>query len=696
MRKGLQYGGWVLLLAVLVTLVAWQGSFSMDWYSPQSARETYLLWAVSILIFILMVTLGFMLVRTGVRLYVDRRGNREGSRIRTKLIVGALALSVVPVFFQVLFSIYVLTNNMTRWFSRPAQNIEHNLVEVNLSFERETQRRAAAQARWLGSLPETLSFLQTGVRPALFTRDFCTGHDLYVAELHPVEGALIPICTPPAGPMHGAIKIMTASAPVAEGASILVQARMTEDLAARQIAIEDEVHNYQELESHRKETRNAYILLLLLIALFILFLAVWMARILAEQLSRPIAALLAAVDQLRHGHLEYRVDTRANDELATLVRAFNEMAVELQGNERELERRRQFTEAILESIPTGVISLTPDRRIHRVNTALIEMFGAGRAARATRLEDLIPLEDAREVHYLLNRAHRTGAASTRLDLVRDRQTLHLSVTASALAGSDASGGWVLVLEDTSELLRAQKAEAWHEVARRIAHEMKNPLTPIALSAERIARQLEKASPEGVTADARRIIAQCSRTISNEVQSVKALVDEFSRFARFPAAQPVASELNPIVEQALAVFSDRLDGIDLRVSLADGLPVVSIDAEQFKRIVVNLVDNAAEAVADSPERRIEVITRAAAPDTVELIVADSGHGIQPEDHDRLFLPYFSTKGRGTGLGLAIVHHILQEHGARIRAEDNQPQGARFLIEIPAAPVDVETRAVASQV
>jgi nitrogen fixation/metabolism regulation signal transduction histidine kinase len=704
MRKGLLYGGWVLLLAVLVTMVAWQGSFSMEWYSPQTAKETYLLWAVSILIFLLMVTLGFMLVRTFVRLYIERRTNREGSRIRTKLMLGALALTIMPVFFQVLFSIYVLTNNMTRWFSRPAQNIEHNLVEANLAFERETQRRAEAQARWLAGLPELADYIRSGKRPTLFTPRFCRDNDIYAADLRPAEGAILPICAAGPGLVQGALKVMTASVPTAEGATLVVQARMTEDLAARQIVIEDEVHNYQQLESHRKETRNAYLLLLLLITLFILFVATWMARVLAEQISRPIAALLAAVDQLRHGHLEYRVETRADDELATLVRTFNEMAVELEGNERELERRRQFTEAILESIPTGVISLTADRRIQRVNSALVEMFGAERTARANCLEDLVGIEHAKEIHYLLNRARRTGEASSRMELQRDRQTLHISVTVAALAGLKTEGGespdsgWVVVLEDTSELLRAQKAEAWHEVARRIAHEMKNPLTPIALSAERIARQLDKAgaSPDGLTAEMRRIVGQCSRTISAEVQSVKTLVDEFSRFARFPAAQPVPAELNGIVEQALAVFADRLDGIRLEVALAAGLPPVNVDPEQFKRVVVNLVDNAAEAVQGAPRRSIEVTTRAAAADSVELVVADTGHGIEPEDRDRLFLPYFSTKGRGTGLGLAIVHHILQEHGAQIRVEDNQPRGARFVIEIPAVPVEAESRAVAGTV
>jgi two-component system, NtrC family, nitrogen regulation sensor histidine kinase NtrY len=247
-----------------------------------------------------------------------------------------------------------------------------------------------------------------------------------------------------------------------------------------------------------------------------------------------------------------------------------------------------------------------------------------------------------------------------------------------------------VLEDTSELLRAQKAAAWHEVARRIAHEIKNPLTPISLSAERIARHLERSatSPEFA-----RVIRDCTRIIQEEVISVKSLVDEFSQFARFPAAQPQPSDLNEVVEAALAVFSGRLEGITIHKVLAAGLPVVNLDREQFKRVVVNLIDNAAEAMKEVPWRHLSIRTLAPTPDTVELIVADSGSGITPEDREKLFLPYFSTKERGTGLGLAIVAHILTDHGAQIRVEDNTPTGARFTIEVPAAivsaaPVEVK--------
>jgi len=228
-------------------------------------------------------------------------------------------------------------------------------------------------------------------------------------------------------------------------------------------------------------------------------------------------------------------------------------------------------------------------------------------------------------------------------------------------------------------LRAQKAAAWHEVARRVAHEIKNPLTPIALSAERIGRQLDRLDLPPGTA---RIVYECTATISKSVESVKTLVDEFSQFARFPTAQPVRSDLNSVAAEALAVFQGRLEGISIRTSFAPNLPPVNVDPEQFQRVVVNLVDNAAEAMQDSLVKTLYLATQNGPAETVELVVADSGVGVSSDDKEKLFLPYFSTKNRGTGLGLAIVSHIVTEHNGTIRVEDNQPVGARFTVELPA--------------
>lgn len=688
MRKRYVIGSGLAALVILLTLVVWQVSFNFGDYAPANAAQTFAFWAVSTLIFLLTVTLGFMLFRTAVKLYLERQSGREGSRIQSKLVFGALALSLLPVIFLVAFSYVILNRTLAKWFSRPAEGIRLELIDTAVSLGDDVQGRAQALANWLALVPGVASGTAD-------YRTICRENRIWELRVQDSSGAIEELC--PASDPGG--ESFTARAAMSDGRTLVVRVHPRTDLRQRQNLIQRYVREYDQLSANQRSIRNLYLLFLLLIALFILFFATWIALILSRQISVPIAALLEAAGQVRKGNLGRRVSTKAIDELATLVRAFNEMMQALEANSRELESRRQFTEAILESIPTGVISLSADGRIRRVNRALHGLFPPERIENAQNLDDLFSPEDAAEIRYLMKRAQRTGVAASQFDLEAPGvespgHVPHLAVTASALPASvpgvtQPEPGFVLVLEDTSELLRAQKAAAWHEVARRIAHELKNPLTPIALSAERIARLLDRGASNP---DSQRILRDCSATISREVESVKALADEFSRFSRFPAAQPVPSDLNEVVRAAADVFSGRLDGINLRLELAPALPAVQVDPEQFKRVVVNLVDNAAEAMRDSLVKRLLVATRATSPETVELVVADTGCGISAGDKEKLFLPYFSTKGRGTGLGLAIVSHILSEHGARIRVEDNRPTGARFYVEIPVAvPAEVEVRA-----
>jgi two-component system nitrogen regulation sensor histidine kinase NtrY len=674
MRKRLMIGSGLLLLAILVTLVVWQGSFTFGPFAPSSMQQTILFWAVSTFIFVLTITLGFILFRTGLKLYMERQSNRPGSHIKSKLIGGAIALSALPVFFLVLWSVSVLNRNLESWFSRPARNMNIDLSQVAEALDQEVHSKLTAQANLLASLSPAES--------ADYYEQFCLLNEIERAELESPKGVKRVLC---AVPKLRSTDLYSVETQTSRG-TITLSARLPVNLAAKQAEISFYVAEYNRLAVDRKAFRSMYLLLLSLITLFILFFATWIARYMAGQISTPITALLKAAEQIRKGNLGYRVHVAAIDEMATLVRAFNEMTEALEANSKELESRRRFTEAILESIPTGVISLTADGRIQRVNRALMGIFPEEQVARATRLSDLFSRDDTAEIRYLMNRARRTGVAGTQIEYKAERQLLHLALTVAAL-DAQRSSGFVLVVEDTSDLLRAQKAAAWHEVARRVAHEIKNPLTPIALCADRIGRQLERAeiasntsASETSASETRRILQECSTTIAREVQSVRTLVDEFSQFSRFPAAQPVASDLNEVVENALSVFEGRLEGIQLRIDLADDLPAVNIDPEQFKRVVVNLVDNAAEAMQDSPSKRIYIATRHTEMDSVELVVADTGCGVSRDDKEKLFLPYFSTKGRGTGLGLAIVNRILVDHDATIRIEDNVPVGARFIVDL----------------
>lgn len=675
MRKRLVFGFGVALFVVLLTLVVWQGSFSMGEFGPTSPEQRYLFWAISTLVFLLTVMLGFMLFRTFVKLYIERQSKREGSKIRSKLVIGALALSFVPMFFLVLWSIEVLNVNLDKWFTQPTERVNRNLSAVAEALKQDEHDHATALAHWFTVLPETQSYYETGGRDSAMFQRLCEENRITRARLTKANGVVLPLCEFESGAsdIEAAVPL-----PAPMQGRLLVRLATPANLAQLQKQIDQQVNEYKQLAFDKKSTRRFYLQLLMLITLFILFVATWIALFLARQISVPISALLDAAREVRRGNLSHRVQVKAIDELAALVRAFNEMTQELNANSQELERRRRFTEAILESIPTGVISLDFDGTIRRVNRALRQIFSEEQVARARRLSDLFSAEDTAEIEYMMKRARRTGFASRQFEYRRNDRMLQISVTVSALEAKPASG-FVLVVEDTTELLHAQKATAWREVARRIAHEIKNPLTPIALSSERMARQLDRSANPEETA---RILRDCSRTIEREVESLKTLVDEFSRFARFPAAQPAPAQLNEIVEAGLAVFEGRLDGIEILCELAPELPPVFVDRDQFKMVVVNLVDNAAEAMQQSLLKRLYVGTNLASPEVVELIVADTGHGISPEDREKLFLPYFSTKNRGTGLGLAIVNHVLSDHKAQIRVENNSPSGARFIVEIAA--------------
>ncbi len=673
MQRPLVFVAAALTLLILLALMVWQGSFSFP-FVPDPL-ETIVLAAVSTLIFLLAVTLAFMLFRAGVKVYIERQQQREGSRIRSKILFGALALTLAPTLFSALFNYAVLNRTLDKWFTGPARGIEMNLQELDKSYQKEVQARVDAEADWISLLPQTREAVVTGNMNGKFFKEICEPRgiqQLILSRANQVPMLLFQRFQRTEGKALRAEREVTADA--GKRARLLVVAGPIGDLAEREASIQKSMDAQKQLGGRKKFYQDTYFLLICLLTLFVLFFASWSAQILSRQISVPISALLSASQEVRRGNLSYRIRVNAVDEMAALVRAFNEMTNDLEGTSRELEMRRRFTEAILESIPTGVISLGADERIERVNRALAGIFSQQTVESARRLSDLFSQDDLAEVRSMLKRARRTGAAACQIDLQRPKALLHLAMTAASL---EETRGFVMVIEDTSDLLRAQKSAAWQEVARRIAHEIKNPLTPISLCADRIGRQLLRIPLEP---SARAILEECTQTIQQEVLTVKTLVDEFSQFSRFPSAQPAPADLNEIVRSAMAVFAGRLEDISVSVALDEKLPLVLADAEQIKRVIVNLIDNAAEAMTDAPVRALTIRTSHTSVDTAELLVADTGVGITIADKEKLFLPYFSTKGRGTGLGLAIVSHIITEHQGRVRAEENHPRGARFIVEL----------------
>jgi nitrogen fixation/metabolism regulation signal transduction histidine kinase len=302
------------------------------------------------------------------------------------------------------------------------------------------------------------------------------------------------------------------------------------------------------------------------------------------------------------------------------------------------------------------------------------MFG-GPARDARSLEELLGADAARAVHQLMRRALRMGVVSREIETVVGGRVLHAAVTVSSLGPRRANSGFVLVLDDLTEMLRAQKSAAWQEVARRIAHEIKNPLTPIQLSAERLRRHFAGSPPS-----ARALVEECTVTIVGEVESLKGLVDEFSQFARMPSPRTVPTDLEQLITDTLSLYAGLFADVTIAQTFAPGLPLIRLDPEQIRRVVINLVDNAIEAM----ERRGGIVVETQLDDSnrvVRIIVADDGPGIPPGEREKLFLPYYSTKGRGSGLGLAIVRRIIAEHGGSIEAAENTPSGTRFTIELP---------------
>jgi len=466
------------------------------------------------------------------------------------------------------------------------------------------------------------------------------------------------------------------------------------DLARLATAVTRSNEDYRQIRVQKVLIKRVYVLVFALITLVVLFSVTWIGLYLARRITEPIQSLLQGTREISSGNLEYRVELQGGDELGILVDSFNRMTAELKGGKeiiekrnqelsasnRQLMERRRYIETLLQGITAGVISLDTGARVTTINRAAERLLDLDRSDDPVGrpLSDLLPVEGRPAIEQLVEKAAGGDLQAAReVEWVIGGHTTTLAVSATALR-DDAGGhlGSILVLEDLTDLMRAQKIAAWREVARRLAHEIKNPLTPIQLSAERIRK---KYFEQGSDLDG--IVEEGTTAIVKEVAALKNLVDEFTRFSRLPSPNPVPTRLGDVINSTLALYSSAHTDVDIRPILAPDLPRVLIDREQMKRALVNLLDNAVEAIGGRGTVTIEA-RRDPASGAVRLEVADDGPGIPAGDRDRLFLPYFSTKKKGTGLGLAIVHRIVSDHRGRIHVEDNQPRGARFVIELPA--------------
>ena len=706
-----------LLFAILVS----QTAFDLTFLRPGNNQEIAVFAALSALIFLLFVALTFVLMRNLLKLFAERRLGVLGSKLRTRMVAGALLLSFVPMMVMYWFSYGLMNRSIDKWFSTPVEEVRsdtHAMATLLASYAMQNARTEAAAIAASPEIEHAFSghgfsgvvsefqhhelTLQGGF--ALAVRDGNAEASFNAPAPWPVLKAKLPMADATAGrPAQFSWQqtdYTLGIAPVEGGGLILVAMPLPGEFSQTVRQVEASQQRYYDLARERRVFRRTYTGLLMLLTMLVLFVTTWLALFLSKIVTRPLAALAEATQEISRGRLDYRVDVSAADEIGDLVRSFNRMAEDLEASRRqieassrdlsaantELDQRRRQMETVLESIPTGVLSLDAGRRVTHVNQALLRMFhpdtahNSSQILRGATLAEVFPTEVLEDFEPLLRRADRMGMTTSQMEMQLPRVSLNVAVTVATLRHQGDRSGYVVVFEDLSDLLKAQKQAAWREVARRVAHEIKNPLTPIALSAERIQRHLDRSTPADLS-----VVRSCAETIAGAVETVRRLVDEFSTLARFPVAHPQPTDINEIVENALAMFHDRLDGIRLHKSLVSDLPRVMADSDAIKRAVANLVDNAAESLQDSMVREIEISTAlVASRDAVEITVADTGHGVTRELKEKLFLPYFSTKKRGTGLGLAIVSRVVEDHRGSIRVEENHPVGTRFIIELPVVP------------
>ncbi len=749
----------VLLLAIIIA----QQPFNL-WalVPPDTASDTLLLYALSSLNFAAFVVFSFILLRSLVRLRRERRERQLGSKIKTRLVVYFIGLSLLPITAMASFSYLFINRSIEKWMGRLPENVVERVREQQretVTTQNQNLRETATllatlikdkpQSEWQETLDRLAS---TGQLSAI---EVVTGSGQVLAQSQgPVsepQRAELQNLLDAAHQSGGSIGQKLAdgkgfdlvAVPLSDESNLIVvpSRRSDSDVNDTLAAPQSE---YQHLVKRQRKVRMLALSTLGLMTLLLLFASTWIAIHVGRGIAGPIESLAEASKEVARGNLSYRVNAVADDELALLAESFNQMTAELEENRRHieagaaqlkeknlaLEERRDYIETVLESLSTGVVSLDQNDRVTTINAAAVSILRPSTEWPAEKtLSSLLSSDDRVVLDRLLRRARRIGRAAEQTQLTRsaapDGGAIPVALTATALrAPAGEQRGAVLVIEDLSELLAAQRAAAWSEVARRMAHEIKNPLTPIQLSAERIARSFHLrlngdyrtlGGSEGVNATAglpegngengseefalteenreelTRVVEECTTSIGREVAGLKAMVDEFSRFARLPHPRMQPTDLNEVVRQTAALYEDRLNGVELHLELAESLPASMLDTEQFKRVFVNLIDNALEALANlSDERRLTITTQHdAAREIVVAEVTDTGEGIQNVDFKRLFQPSFSTRGRGTGLGLAIVERIVTEHGGQIRAAANQPRGARFIIELPIT----EPRAVA---
>jgi two-component system, NtrC family, nitrogen regulation sensor histidine kinase NtrY len=668
-----------IVLALLTFLILLQTSNLWKSLAVETASDTLTLYALSTLNFIAFVIFAFIFVRNIVKLARERRSFQLGAKIKTRLLIYFAAVSILPIIAMAGFSYLFMNRALERWFSNIPENVIREAQKSQVLSQQETAKMLVVVLQSGNPNNETLTKIgENG--------------NLSLLEIHSNKGELLAkserkLSDDEREELTEALNsgdITTAN--FADGRRLVLLSN-----AASLNNFDRSLNNFDSLKKQQLIIRQIGFTTLGLLTFLLIFASTWTAFYIARGITTPIKALAEGSNKIAAGNFSHRVSVLAEDELALLVDSFNQMSSKLEENQGERKERRRYIETILQSLSTGVISFDATDKITLINRSAIKLFRLKDTHfEGLLLENLLGNENRIVLQTLINRAKRIGQATEQTVLIREHadgsvepgENLSVALTATALPNKN---GVVLVIEDLTELINAQRASAWQEVARRMAHEIKNPLTPIQLSAERIAKKIQNSKFKIQNSDEDKqivkIVQEGTKTILREVSGLKTMVDEFSRFARLPNVKLESGDLNKLIVQTVDLYEDR--GVKIETNLAENLPNSKVDDEQIKRVFVNLIENSVEAFDDLQKDKLVIITTFY-DETRDLIiteVADNGNGISPQNFPKMFQPYFSTKGRGTGLGLAIVQRIISEHGGKIRAGQNLPKGAKFIIELP---------------
>jgi two-component system, NtrC family, nitrogen regulation sensor histidine kinase NtrY len=661
---------------------------------------------------ILILLLIFLVIRNLVKLIFERKRKVLGAKLRTKLVVAFISLSLVPTVLLFFVAAGFITNSVEHWFKLQVEQSLLGSLEVVQTYYRDFQNSAVSSAQQIGKHVSALESFNGGKGSTLLEKELEAKRKEYNlstlgiygggrGEMVRVEDPSLKgiFFSPPKDLLEAGFsgKEVSRKLPVGEGEVITGIAPIFHSLGKREVVgvvvasyfipkslttkmdgISQALVDYKQLKELKKPIKTSYMMALLMVTLLIIFSATWFGFHLAKDITVPIKEMAEATHRIAAGDLNSRIQMKSADEIGMLVQSFNQMTGDLQVSRYELEQRKKYMEIVLKNVAAGVISVDDKGIITTINTSaeqILEIKGEDVLER--KFFEVLSKEYVAQMVELLNELQSSQKDSIEKQLTVRLKGKSVTLLINLTNLKDEEGrslGVVAVFDDLTQMIKAQRMAAWREVARRIAHEIKNPLTPIQLSAQRLRkRYLDKLPEDGAVFD------ECTKTIVKQVEELKGMVNEFSSFARMPASQPSPNHLNEIIRETLVLFQEAHKEVHF-MFVPEHLPILNIDRDQMKRVMINLIKNSLTAI--DGEGEIKILTSYDPKlQMVRLEVSDDGCGIPEEDKGRLFEPYFSTRKTGTGLGLTIVNAIIADHNGYIRVRDNNPKGTTFLIELP---------------